>query len=297
VDKILNIFKRKKPAPPYDVKTAPLTDDQLRAVTSVAGLPMTPQLMVGMAQSVGLQRDHNEDTVFAFSSNLGGDTKSMILGLFIVADGMGGYQHGELASSVAANAMAHYLLKKVYMPMMNLKSELPSEPLQEMMQTAVTEAQQAVIKHAPGGGTTLTSVLILGDQVTLAHVGDSRAYFIYSDGRVQPITRDHSLVRRLQELGQINEKEAAEHPQRNVLYRALGQSEPFEPDISTYPFPNAGYLLLCSDGLWGLVPESEMFSLIHSAPNLTSACQKLVDAANAAGGPDNISVILVQYPM
>jgi serine/threonine protein phosphatase PrpC len=101
----------------------------------------------------------------------------------------------------------------------------------------------------------------------------------------------------LQELGQINEKEAAEHPQRNVLYRALGQSEPFEPDISTYPFPNAGYLMLCSDGLWGLVPDNELFSIIRSAPTLSVASQKLVDAANAAGGPDNISVILVQYPM
>ncbi len=297
MDKIFNIFKRKKASPPYDIKTAPLSDDQLRTVAPAGGLPMTPQLLVGMAQSVGLQRDHNEDTVFTFTSNLGGDTKNLIFGLFVIADGMGGYQHGELASSVATNAMAHYLLKKIYMPMMNPKSELPSEPIQEMMLSAVNEAQAAVVKHAPGGGTTLTTVLILGDQVTLAHIGDSRAYFIYSDGRIQPITRDHSLVRRLQELGQINEKEAAEHPQRNVLYRALGQSEPFEPDISTYPFPNAGYLLLCSDGLWGVVPENDLFSIIHSAPNLTAACQKLVDAANSGGGPDNISAILVQYPM
>lgn len=297
MEKIVNIFKRKKSSPPYDVKTAPLTDDQLKTVTSGFGLTLSPQLLVGVSTSVGLQRDHNEDTVYTFASNLSSDTKNLIFGLFIIADGMGGYQHGEMASSVAANAMANYLLKKIFIPMMGIKSEMPSEPLQELMQNAVTEAQQAVVKHASGGGTTLTSVLIMGDQVTLAHVGDSRAYFIYSDGRVQPLTRDHSLVRRLQELGQINEKEAAEHPQRNVLYRALGQSEPFEPDISTYPFPNAGYLMLCSDGLWGLVPDSELFSIIRSAPTLSVASQKLVDAANAAGGPDNISVILVQYPM
>ncbi len=297
MEKIVNLFKRKKSSPPYDVKTAPLTDEQLRTVSSGIGQSLSPQLLVGVSQSVGLQRDHNEDTVFTFASNLSSDTKNLIFGLFIIADGMGGYQHGEMASSVAANAMANYLLKKIFVPMMNIKTETPSEPLQELMQNAVSEAQQVVVKNAPGGGTTLTSVLIIGDQVTLAHVGDSRAYFIYSDGRVQPLTRDHSLVRRLQELGQINEKEAAEHPQRNVLYRALGQSEPFEPDISTYPFPNAGYLMLCSDGLWGLVPENEIFPIIRSAPTLSAASQKLVDAANAAGGPDNISVILVQYPM
>lgn len=297
MDKILNIFKKKKLPRPYDVKTAPLSDDQLRAVSAGLSLTSTPQLIVGIGQSVGLQRDHNEDTIFSMSSVLGGDHKGLIFGLFILADGMGGYQHGEQASNIAANAMAHYMLKKLYMPMMSLKPEHPSDPLQEMMQNGVTEAQQAVIKGAPGGGTTLTAAFIVGDQVTIAHVGDSRAYFIYPDGRVQPITRDHSLVRRLQELGQINDKEAAEHPQRNVLYRALGQSEPFEPDVSTYPFPNAGYLMLCSDGLWGVVPDNEYFSVIQSSSNLTTACQKLIDMANANGGPDNISVILVQYPM
>ena len=297
MEKFINIFKKKKPGKPYDVKTAPLTDEQLKSVSSGLGLAVTPQLLVGIGQSVGMQRDHNEDTIFTLTSVLGGDHKDMIFGLFIVADGMGGYQHGELASNVAANAMAHYILKKLYMPLMSLRSEHPTDPLQELMQNAVTEAQMAVVKSAAGGGTTLTAAFILGDQVTLAHVGDSRAYFIYPDGRVQPITRDHSLVRRLQELGQINDKEAAEHPQRNVLYRALGQSEPFEPDLSTFPFPNAGYLMLCSDGLWGLVPETDYINLIHSSATLTIACQKFIDAANAAGGPDNISIILVQYPM
>lgn len=299
MDNFLNLFKKKKKQQQtvYDVKTAPLTEEQLRAVSAGAGIPTTPQLIVGVGQSIGMQRDHNEDTIYVQASQLGGDTKDLIFGLFIMADGMGGYQHGEVASNVAANAMAYYILKKIFMPLMSLKNDQPSDPLQEIMQLAVNEAQMAVTKSAPGGGTTLTAAFILGDQVTLAHVGDSRAYFIYPDGRVQPITRDHSLVRRLQELGQINEKEAAEHPQRNVLYRALGQSEPFEPDISTYPFPNAGYLMLCSDGLWGVVPEADFFPLIQSSPTLTVACQKLIDAANAGGGPDNISVILVQYPM
>jgi protein phosphatase len=160
----------------------------------------------------------------------------------------------------------------------------------------VHEAQQAVIKLAPGGGTTLTAAFVMGDQVTIAHVGDSRAYFLYPDGRMQSITRDHSLVRRLQELGQITEKEAAVHPQRNVLYRAIGQGEPFDSDVNTHLLPRPGYLLICSDGLWGVVPDMDIFQIVTNAPNPSMACHSLVEAANAAGGPDNISVVIVQYP-
>jgi len=106
---------------------------------------------------------------------------------------------------------------------------------------------------------------------------------------------DHSLVRRLIELGQLTEEEAAVHPQRNVLYRALGQTEPFEPEINTMVLPHPGYLLICSDGLWGVVPEAEIFRIVMNAENPSLACHRLVEAANAAGGPDNISVVLLQY--
>ncbi len=107
----------------------------LRAVSSGSGAPVTSQLLVAIGQSIGMQRDHNEDTVFVHSSVLGGETKDLIFGLYILADGMGGYQHGEVASNVAANAMAHYILKKIYLPLMSLKGDQPSDPLQEIMQT------------------------------------------------------------------------------------------------------------------------------------------------------------------
>ena len=105
-----------------------------------------------------------------------------------------------------------------------------------------------------------------------------------------------ALVMRLLELGQITAEEAADHPQRNVLYRALGQGEPFEADISTQPIPEGGWILLCSDGLWGLVPEKEMADIVRSSPTLKTASQRLVDAANEAGGPDNITAILIRLP-
>jgi serine/threonine protein phosphatase PrpC len=290
------LFGKKKNAI-SDVKTAPLTEDQLKAVTIENAPKLHPsQLIVGCGQSIGKQREHNEDTIFALSASISGDKEAIPFGIFIVADGMGGHQHGEVASNVAARSMGAYLVRKLYQPFFGVYPEPLGESLQELLQGGVQEAQQAVVRQAPGGGTTLTAAIVLGDQVSFAHVGDSRAYFFFPDGRIQQITRDHSLVWRLQELGQITEKEASVHPQRNVLYRAIGQGDPFEPDINTLPFPRPGFLMMCSDGLWGVVPEQEIFRMIHAAPTPTIACQQLIDAANEAGGPDNISVILVYYP-
>jgi serine/threonine protein phosphatase PrpC len=179
--------------------------------------------------------------------------------------------------------------------MLSTDPEDQTESLQEIVENAVMEAQQAVLRKAPGGGTTITIALTLGEQVTLGQVGDSRAYFIYLDGRIQAVTQDHSLVRRLIDLGQLTEDQGMVDSRRNVLYRALGQIEPFRPDIETKAFPNPGYLLLCSDGLWGVVPQAEIFHLVRSAKDPSQACHRLIEAANSAGGPDNISAILVQF--
>ncbi len=276
--------------------TAPLTEEQFREITQPIQRLEPPQLIVSSARSVGRQRDHNEDSLFTFSATLAGNSNSLPFGIYIIADGMGGHQKGEVASEVAIRAMADHMLRKLYMPLIGLAGEHPQESLQELMQEGVHLAHQAVIKEAPNGGTTLTAVLILGNRLTIAHVGDSRAYAVHMDGRMQVLTRDHSLVRRLEELGQITSAEAETHPQRHVLYRALGLAEPVEPDVFSAQAPHPGYLLICSDGLWNVVPEPEVFRLISSSPNLYQSCLNLVDAANAAGGPDNISVILVRMP-
>jgi serine/threonine protein phosphatase PrpC len=277
-----------------DVQTAPLSEDQLKAVSSSSVTLKPIQLMVGTAQSVGKQREHNEDSIFALNSILADGNIELPFGIFIVADGMGGHMHGEVASGVAIRAFSQFVLSKLYMPFLGIVPQSPSESLQEMMEKGMQEAQQAVVKRAPGGGTTLTATLILGEQVTVAHVGDTRAYFLYPDGRMHAITQDHSLVHRLVELGQINEDEASNHPQRNVLYRAIGQAEPYRPDIDTFQIPHPGSLLICSDGLWGVVPEADIFRIIKNSPNPSIACHELTKAANAAGGPDNISAVLVQ---
>lgn len=255
-----------------------------------------PQLRVGCAQSVGMQRDHNEDAILTLTSLSANSDGYLPLGLFIIADGMGGHKHGEIASHLAVHTIAHRVMGNVMLPLLDSTPTSPGDPIQEILESSVQEAHRVISKEAPGSGTTLTAVLISGQQMSIAHVGDSRLYAVDPEGVMQVLTRDHSLVMRMLELGHLTEEEASIHPQRNVLYRALGQGEPFSPDISTSPLPESGYLLLCTDGLWGVVPQTEMSHIIKTAPTPENACQQLIDAANKAGGPDNISAILVCIP-
>lgn len=289
----------KPPASELDIDTQPLDPDS-DVPSQVPGVIQDqlepPQLLAGVGQSVGKQRDHNEDALFALTTTMVSDTSKIPFGFYIVADGMGGHKHGEMASGIAVRAMAGHVIRKLYTPLFSLPATSPDESLQEIMQEGVQIAHQAIIKQTPGGGTTLTAVLILGDQLTIAHVGDSRAYVIKPDRSMEILTRDHSLVKRLEELGQITPEEAAVHPQRNVLYRALGQGETFDAEISTTSLPRQGDLLICSDGLWGVISENEIFDIITSTPSPEIACQNLVSAANVAGGPDNITAILVRLP-
>lgn len=275
--------------------TAPLSDVQLQSIRAMTTNRFEPaQLLVTCAQSIGRQRELNEDSLFTLSTSIAGHSSTAPFGLFIIADGMGGHQYGEVASNTAIRTISGYIMKKFQATLFNQPSMPVEESLQEIMQSAIAEAQRVVLDEAPGSGTTVTAALVVGQQLTVGHVGDSRGYLIYNDQRIESITRDHSLVRRLEELGQITAAEAAVHPQRNVLYRALGQGESLDPDLATIPFPVGGYLLLCSDGLWGVVPDEEMRKIIAEAPTIQRACQNLISAANAAGGPDNISAILVQ---
>lgn len=291
------LFGGQEKAKTEEVPTQPIAQEKLQAeIDSAQQLVEPPQLMVGCAQSIGKQRDHNEDALFTLTTTLTSDTSNVPFGLYIVADGMGGHQHGEIASGIAVRSMANYIIKKLYTPLLSLKPSSPDESLLEIMQEGVQDAHRAITRQVPGGGTTLTAVLILGNQLTVAHVGDSRAYLVGKNGNMEPLTRDHSLVKRLVELGQITMDEAAVHPQRNVLYRALGQGEPFDPDVSSIHMPEAGYLMLCSDGLWSVVNDQDMHRIILETGSPDQACQKLINAANAAGGPDNISAILIHLP-
>ena len=290
--------KKQEPEKPRQVDmatTAPLSDQQISSIVGMQNLRSeTKQLIASVGQSVGKQRDHNEDSVLALTSTISGSADSIPFGLYIVADGMGGHQFGEVASNAAVRIMGGNITKKFHSYLYKLPTQALQESLQEVMEISINEAHQYVQREAPGSGTTVTAALVLGQQVTIAHVGDSRAYSIFPDGRIEPITRDHSLVKRLEELGHLSKDEAENFPHRNVLIRALGQGELLEADIFTVPFPHGGYLMLCSDGLWGVVSEKDIFRSLSDTPTLHRACQSMVDAANAAGGPDNISVVIAQ---
>jgi PPM family protein phosphatase len=298
------IFSSRKPAATasVDIPTEPVQQEEMPDVqpTNPKKNPLpTPNLLqfnTGCAQSVGKQRQHNEDSLFMLNTLLATNGTNLPLGLFIVADGMGGHKQGEIASGLAVRTLANQILRKVFMAFLATHPMPPEESIQEILETSLQEAHNTVMKEAPGSGTTVTSILVVDKQMTIAHVGDSRAYAVSPQGDLKVLTRDHSLVMRMMEMGQLTEEEAAIHPQRNVLYRALGQGDTFAPEITSLPLPESGYLLLCSDGLWGVVEHEAMSKLITSARDPQVACQLLIDAANKAGGPDNISAILVQLP-
>jgi PPM family protein phosphatase len=275
--------------------TMPLSDKQISSIMGNQNPHYdTQQLIVGTGQSVGKQREHNEDSLLAITSTISGSNGNVPFGLYIVADGMGGHQYGEVASNSAIRVIAGDVMRTFHSYLFNLPTQPLQESLQEIMEAAIKNAHRTVQKDAPGSGTTVTAALVLGQQVTIAHIGDSRAYAVYPDRRIETVTRDHSLVKRLEELGHLSKDEAANFPHRNVLIRALGQGEVLEADIFTIPFPRPGYLILCSDGLWGVISDQEISRTIVEAPTLHRACQNLVEAANLAGGPDNITLILVQ---
>lgn len=290
--------KRKTPRTQGEPPTVPLPP-HLGLPSKVGAFPGKleyPQSEIGYAQSVGLQREHNEDALFILHTLLTSNGEPFPFGLYLIADGMGGHQQGEIASGLAVRTVATTIVRQVLEPLLSNPQELPQEALQQVLEKGFQEAHRGILEKAPGSGTTLTALLILDRLVTIAHVGDCRVYRIHPKGDLQVLTRDHSLVERLIELGEISAEEAATHPQRNVLYRALGQGEPLLPDLTTIPLPPGGYFMLCSDGLWGVVSATEIIRLVTTSPSPQAACQALVEAANAAGGPDNITVVLIRLP-
>ena len=288
--KITAPLKSKK----HNAQTAPLSEDQLKQISLGENRISPTQLIVGAARDKGKSREKNEDAIFTHSSLIGSSTASLPFGIFVLADGMGGHSHGEMASETAVRTVGSFLSERLFTPLFGNNPSPPDESLQEIIRTGVQEAHQRIQRSAPDGGTTLTAAITIGTQMTIAHIGDSRAYNVFLDGRMQQLTRDHSLVKRLEELGQITAEEAVHHPQKSMLYRALGQGETPEPDVFTASLPQPGYLMICSDGLWGVLEEDQIFKIISESSNPQHACQNLVEAANSYGGPDNITVILAR---
>ena len=242
-----------------------------------------------LSQSVGKTRDHMEDAAFCLVLQQGFREQKPRVGLFVVADGMGGHTNGELASSIAIQK----LIKTLDPAGLGEHEALDQDAIQQKLEQAFVAAQQAVLETVQGGGSTLTAALVVDRELFFAHVGDSRLYLISDQGQAEVLTRDHTLVQRLVDLGQISSVEAEVHPQKNVLYRALGQTDGFKADPGHQQLKKPGHLLVCSDGLWGMVGEKKLLEVVREKSSTDQRADKLCQLANDAGGTDNITVIVV----
>jgi protein phosphatase len=285
------------PAAEYFDDTPGTTDKLPDDAVAAPELPLstTLPLNVGYASHAGHVRQRNEDSILMITSTSLGDSALPPFGMFIVADGMGGHSDGHRASQMAARMVAREVMGQVYAPYLRVDPADAPGPIQEVLVEALRKASSKVRAESPESGTTLTAALVLGTRMSVAHVGDSRVYLINGGGsEMELLTVDHSYVRSLQDAGQLTHEEAASHPQKNILYRAIGQEHELEVDTFTRALQTPSWLLLCSDGLWGVVPPETILAAASGADGPQQACNTLVRAALDAGGPDNISLILVR---
>ncbi len=240
---------------------------------------------------VGRQRQHNEDAFLVESDAM----------LFLVADGMGGHAAGEIASRIAVDSISEFILHTkeddgTWPHAYDEHFKRSTNRLMAAVRMANTRVLEAMRKDARlrGMGTTVVACMADDTTVSVAHVGDSRAYMI-RDGQLSRITNDHSWVFEQVQAGMLTEAEAEKHPLRNVITRALGGALQVTPDASEIDARPGDVFLLCSDGLTGMVPESEIQRIVTaSSGDLKKACQQLIDAANERGGLDNVTAVLVE---
>lgn len=256
-----------------------------------------PTLRAGIRCDVGA-RERNEDSCLVFSSEAGGHFSILPFGLYIVADGMGGHTNGHVASRIASRVAAHYILSKIYMPLLQTVGPPTQVPIQEVLLDAVQAANTAVFEDDPevDSGTTLTVALVLGRRLHVAHVGDSRLYLL-ADGKLEQISNDHSLVQRLQDVGTLTAEEATMYRYRNVLLRAVGQGEEIEVDTYMRLLPRTGKLLLCSDGLCGFVSDEKIQQVLTQDISLPQIVDELYETALASHSNDNITAVVVDFSL
>lgn len=224
----------------------------------------------GSRTDIGCVRDHNEDSLVVAPP------------LFAVADGMGGHAAGEVASEIAVETLADLA---------------PEHPDSAQLGFAVSEANRAIIRAAHDGtgregmGTTVTAAILEGERLVIAQVGDSRAYLLHH-GSLQRLTRDHSLMADMIEAGQITPEEARVHPRRSIITRALGSDPATQADLYELNVETGDRLLICSDGLTTMLEDGEIAPILTAEPDPQRCASELVSAALAAGGYDNVTVIV-----
>lgn len=239
--------------------------------------------MIGVVSDVGMVRNLNED----FANYL----ECEEFKIYVVADGMGGHNAGEIASKMAAEEIVNYI-----------KDNYNEESKERILREAIEKANSKIYIHSlksdilNGMGTTITACFITKDGVQIANVGDSSCFGIKGKNIIK-ITKDHSLVQELVDLGTISENDAINHPKKNIITRAIGTNDTVEVDIFSIGSEDYDLYLLCSDGLTNEIMKEDIIDIIYEEKELSNACEKLVNIAKYKGGRDNITVLLFEGEM
>ena len=243
---------------------------------------------IGMLTDVGQVRTVDEDSILTADLSFGVNSKSSNFHLLVVADGMGGHAKGEEASKIALSAISRSVIPEL----------VNDTPFTKLLEQGIQNANQDILDHtarnpeSSGMGTTSVCAIVEGNAVHLANVGDSRAYVI-SDDEIRRVTKDHSFVQSLVDQGEITEAESREHPQKNVITKAIGIGTSIEADTMRLTLDSDESLLLCCDGVIAHLPDDDIHKIIRDSPDPQTACKEIVDMTNERGGSDNISLIIL----
>lgn len=247
---------------------------------------------VGWSLDVGQKRQNNEDSLATASLHQASASDRQSVDVYAVADGMGGHADGEIASKLAVRTAIRQFMDEVT----QAENDMP-ENYRHWLRSAASIANRIVFQRNQSEGmdmgTTLVMAAVVGNDVHVVNVGDSRAYIITRD-RIRQITKDHSLVQLLVDAGAVRPQDAPKHPQRNVLVQSVGKEEHVGIDSFQERIDEESYLLLCSDGLWDELTNEDILRIVNAAPTAQAACEALVEESNQRGGHDNIAVVLAR---
>ena len=254
-------------------------------------------MKIGYRTDVGKRKELDEDSIIVVRSSTVYESQVLHAALLVLADGMGGHNAGEIASQLASKRVAEEIMRIMFKKNQNT---LSYEVIRVLFQESISQASREIFAYAKkhrefkGMGTTITAALVLGNNVYIGHVGDTRVYIVH-EKHINQITRDHSLVQKMIEQREITKEEARTHPQKNIITRAVGVYEDVEVDTFREHIYGDDYLLICCDGLTDLVTDEEIQEVVVMCDDPQKICDVLVEKAIERGGHDNISIIVARF--
>jgi serine/threonine protein phosphatase PrpC len=270
---------------------------------SQSPFPTGVQLLTAGNSDAGNVRrsDPNEDSTLVLQLQRVHESLSTPMGIFIVADGLGGHDNGQVASRMAVNVIAERMTRELLgAPLQAEREDAEVKPLEEddlvgLLRNTIEEANVAICQRNQRDktdmGSTLTGHMVVGEHAYIVNVGDSRTYMVRG-GQIYQLTTDHSLVGQLVAGGLIEPDDVYTHPQRSQIFRSLGDKPNVQVDVFKQQLLPGDILLSCSDGLWEMIRNPQIESILINAPDPQTACTRLIDAANTNGGEDNVSAVV-----